>query len=194
MIKYKSISHINIVVDDIARASQFYQQALGAIPIQYFAHFKNEGFAKSAGFMEEAKKVDVCIQFLQIPTEPAPLFIELMEYHYPKGADRRPCGNTNDIGGVRHVALGVENIDVAFQFLKTIEGVRMISDAVDYKPYTISPIKADDFIFFDGSLESSAKEKDNVCHIISEIRFFYIQDCYGVQWELEQGHDDIGSQ
>lgn len=194
MIKYKSISHINIVVDDIERASEFYQQALGAIPVQHFAHFKNMGFAKSAGFIEEAEKVDVCIQFLKIPTVPAPLFMELMEYHYPIGNDRRPTGNTNDIGGVRHVALGIENIDEAFQYLKSINGVKMISDHLHYKPYTISPITTDDFIFFDESLENDPKEKENVCHIIGGIRYFYFQDCYGVQWELEQGHDDIASQ
>ncbi|WP_298768627.1 VOC family protein [uncultured Shewanella sp.] len=194
MIEFQSISHINIVVDDITQACEFYQQVLEAIPVQYFAHFKNVGFAKSAGFMEEAEKVDVSIQFLKVPTVPAPLFIELMEYHYPNGNDRRPTGRTNDIGGVRHIALGVSNIDESFQYLKSINGVRMISDHLHYKPYTISPIKTDDFTFFDDVLEGDLKAKENVCRIISGIRYFYFQDRYGVQWELEQGHDDIASQ
>ena len=36
-------------------------------------------------------------------------------------------------------------------------------------------------------------EKEKVCGIIGKIRFFYIVDKYGIQWEFEEGHTDIGS-
>lgn len=47
-------------------------------------------------------------------------------------------------------------------------------------------------MFFDEELEKDKKQKEDVCNIVSNIKYFYFIDKYGVQWELEQGHNDIG--
>ena len=75
MIQYDTLGHINIIVDDVERATEFYVRALGAVPMQDFPHFRNIGFAKSAGFLEHPENVDVTIRFLRLPT-PDGVFIE----------------------------------------------------------------------------------------------------------------------
>lgn len=191
-IEYQSVGHINIVVDDIEEATLFYQKVFGAKPVQDFPHFRNEGFAKSAGFMENPVDVDVTIRFLELPT-PEKFHLELMEYHSPKGDNIEIPFQTHDFGGVRHIALRVNNIDEAFAYVKKIKGVQMISSSEDYLPYKIDEITPEDFSFFDLDLEENKQEKEKVCKIIGNIRYFYFVDPYGVQWELEQGHEDIGS-
>jgi maltose O-acetyltransferase len=71
--------------------------------------------------------------------------------------------------------------------------VRLINDSDKYKPYKIDKIKPSEFIFFDDKFESDPAQKDKVCEIVGNIRYFYIVDKYGIQWELEAGHTDIGS-
>ncbi|MBQ5849261.1 MAG: hypothetical protein IIW54_00345 [Lachnospiraceae bacterium] len=46
---------------------------------------------------------------------------------------------------------------------------------------------------FDEELETDVKAKDNVVAIISNTKYFYFIDKYGVQWEFEEGHTDIGN-
>ncbi len=191
-IEFLSVGHVNIVVDDIEKATAFYGNALGAKPVQDFPHFRNIGFAKSAGFMENPQEVDVTIRFLVLPT-PEHFHLELMEYHLPKGNTITTPFQTHDRGGVRHIALRVHHIDQAFLYLKTVEGVKMISSSPEYLPYKIDAIATDEFRFFDPVLEADEIEKQKVCDIVGGIRYFYFIDPYGVQWELEQGHEDIGS-
>ena len=193
MVKFKSLGHINIVVDDLDKATAFYHEALGAEPVQEFPHFRNVGFAKAAGFLDRPAEVDVSIRFLVLPT-PESIHLELMEYHTPRGKKSVPFADTNDAGGPRHICLRVENIDEAFAHLKTCEGVRMVNPSADYKPYEIDAITPDQFRFFDPALEADAEGKSRVCDIVGGIRYFYFVDPYGVQWELEQGHEDVGSE
>ena len=193
MIQYDTLGHINIVVDDIERATDFYRNALGAEPMQDFPHFKNVGFAKSAGFLDAPEAVDVSIRFLKLPTKEG-VFIELMEYHEPAGVACCECKATNDRGCVGHIALRVTNIDEAFEHLKSFDGVRMINESPEYRPFRIDDITPDQFRFFDDELESNAAGKQGVCEIVGSIRYFYFLDPYGVQWELEQGHTDIGKE
>ena len=54
------------------------------------------------------------------------------------------------------------------------------------------PIESKDFFFYDEAVEQDSNEKNNVCDIIAGIRYFYFIDKYGIQWEFEQGHTDIG--
>ncbi|KEQ16831.1 VOC family protein [Endozoicomonas numazuensis] len=63
------ISHINIVVDDIDRATRFYSEAFFAEPVLDFPHFKNRGFARSAGFLDQPDDVEVSIRFLKLPSQ-----------------------------------------------------------------------------------------------------------------------------
>ena len=76
VMKLTSFGHINIVVDDIDKATQFYQGSLGAVPVQDIPHFKNIGFARAAGFLDNPREVDVSIRFLALPL-PTPVFMEI---------------------------------------------------------------------------------------------------------------------
>lgn len=190
MINFKGLGHINIVVDDINSASKFYEKIFNAVPHQEFPKFKNLGFAKAAGFLENPEKVEVSIRFLEIPG--ANVFLELMEYHAPQALTPIQKRKTHELGGPRHICLKVSNIDYAFQFLKAQDGITMINSSDQYKPYKIDKIKSSEFNFFDLEKETNLIEKQKICDIIGKIKYFYFIDRYGIQWELEQGHDDIG--
>ena len=191
MIQFEGFSHINIVVDDMDDAIEFYQRVFGALPKQSFPCFENVGFAKSAGFMEEPEEVSVTITFLEIPN--TGVFLELMQYHNPEGMENLDEKYSNDIGNVGHIALKIKNIEDAFEFVKVQKGVQLISDDRNYQPFKIDDITQNEFYFFDKVKETNESEKQAVCDVVSNIRYFYFIDPYGVQWEFEQGHSDIGS-
>jgi methylmalonyl-CoA/ethylmalonyl-CoA epimerase len=50
MFSLDSLGHINVVMTDLEEATRFYQALFGASVEQTFPHFKNLGFARSAGF------------------------------------------------------------------------------------------------------------------------------------------------
>ncbi|MGY5450175.1 nucleoside hydrolase [Agarivorans sp. MS3-6] len=158
------MSHINIIVDDIAKATAFYQSALGFElardpqgELMDYQHVTMSSFALDAGLSDG--KVDVDVRFLKHPQ--AGMYLELMHYRYPKGAQQLPVQpKTYDLGGPRHVAMEVSNCNEVFKYLKQQPGVRMINPADDYHPD-----KLDGF----------------------PITFFYWIDPYGVQWEMEEG-------
>ncbi|OWO78673.1 bleomycin resistance protein [Photorhabdus luminescens] len=191
MINFKGLGHINIVVDDVMAAIDFYKNLFGAIPRQLFSHFKNKGFAKSAGFIDNPEQVDVSIAFLEIPG--AKVFIELMEYHSPIGTKRIEIKEVNDIGGIGHICLRVKNIDSVFEHIKNSPDVRLINSSPLYKPYKIDEITSDEFIFFNEEDEKNSVLKQETGEIIGKIRYFYFIDKYNIQWEFEEGHDDIGT-
>lgn len=183
MLQLKCLGHLNIVVDDIHSAADYYENLFGAIKRKILPHFKNIGFAKSAGFLENPDQVDVTIMVMEIPN--TGVFFELFEYHHPKGSQTIKRAKTNDLGGIRHVCFNVGNIDEAFQTLKN-KGVEMINQSPEYKPYKIDRIETDGFNYFDPELEKNIGEKQRVCDMISGIRYFYFVDKYGVQWEFEE--------
>ena len=186
MIHYAGLSHINIVVDNMEEASRFYRNTLHAQPAIEFPHFfRNRGFARSAGFLQEPCAVDVSIRFLILPTEDK-LTLELMEYHSPRGSQAVAFKHTNDLGGPRHIALNVRNFDEAFEHVKSQPGVRLINESPEYKPFQIDPINNDEFSFFDDTLNENPEARQNIKDMIGQIRYFYFIDPYGVQWEFEQ--------
>ncbi|NHB61369.1 bleomycin resistance protein [Photorhabdus sp. RW14-46] len=191
MIDFKGLGHINIVVDDMTAAIDFYKNLFGAIPRQFFPHFKNKGFAKSAGFIDNPEQVDVSMAFLEIPG--ARVFIELMEYHSPIGIKRVEIKEVNDIGGIGHICLRVQNIDSVFEHIKNSPDVRLINSSPLYKPYKIDEITRDEFMFFNEEDEKNSVLKQETCEIMGKIRYFYFIDKYNIQWEFEEGHDDIGT-
>ncbi len=150
-----------------------------------FPHFKNTGFGKSAGFLDDPEGVDVSICFLKLPTEDE-LFLELFEYHQPEGKAYVTRKKTNDLGGPRHIAVGVSNIEEAFEFIKKKPGIQLISDAPEYRPFTIDGITPDEFYFFDDAQNDNLTAKKAVCDTVGRIKYFYFMDRYGVQWEFEQ--------
>jgi len=156
-------SHINIVVDDLDKATEFYGRALG-FQMAYndagaidFPNYTSPAFARDAGFLDG--KVDVDVRFLRHPQ--AGLCLELMCYHDPGGSRDIVFHRTDDMGGPRHVALEVADIAAVFAHVKKQPEVRMINPSPDYGP------------------------PENLG--TSTISFFYWLDPYGVQWEMEQG-------
>jgi methylmalonyl-CoA/ethylmalonyl-CoA epimerase len=185
MMKLKSFGHINIVVDDVEGATQFYRDSLSAVPVHEAAHFKNIGFAKGAGFLRDPGEVDVSIRFLALPS-PTPIFLELMQYHAPAGNCSVRRAKTNDLGGPRHICLQVENADDAFEHLRGCPGVRMINESPDYKPHKLDRVSPQQVRLFDPALEANPQSKEQMCEVVGRLKFFYFVDPYGVQWEIEE--------
>jgi catechol 2,3-dioxygenase-like lactoylglutathione lyase family enzyme len=157
------ISHLNIVVEDIEYATDFYGRTLGFVQayndrgVMDYKAVTRETFARDAGFLDGVVNVD--IRFLKHPT--AGLHIELMKYHLPVGSQKIAYRKTNDLGGVRHVALEVSNAEKVFYYLKQQADVKMINESSLYgPPEALAPIA---------------------------IKFFYWLDPWGVQWEMEEG-------
>ena len=46
MIEFDGFGHINIIIDDLDKAAEYYVGLLGAEKVQEFPHFKNVGFLK----------------------------------------------------------------------------------------------------------------------------------------------------
>ncbi len=118
--------------------------------------------------------------------------IELMCYHNPKGRQEPVIFKANDISGARHVALKVVNIEEAFEYIKAQPDVTLINTSDDYKVYQISKTEPSDFYFFDEAKEKDAEGKKKAADILGNTKYFYFIDKYGLQWEFEQGHTDIG--
>ncbi len=154
-------SHINVIVADLdmmEEATAFYKRVLGFEEAWslWLPPETNEHFAADAGF-DECK---VLVRFLYHPN--AQIHLELMMYEYPKGCQDIDYHKTNDVGGIRHVALEVSDAVAAYNWLKDQEGVTMIKPVREGygPPQKLSP---------------------------DPQTFFYWLDPYGVQWEFEQG-------
>jgi methylmalonyl-CoA/ethylmalonyl-CoA epimerase len=192
MFSFDSLGHINVVVTDLDEATRFYQELFGA-SVETFPHFKNVGFARSAGFLDNPESVEVSIRFLKFSLKRSEdLFLELFVFHHPPGRQEIMPRKTNDMGGPRHVCLRVTNIDEVFAHVKSIAGVHLINESPEYRPYFISPIKPS-AIELPGASPGAAEAKEAISKIVKGIRFFYAIDRYGIEWEFEEGHADIGS-
>jgi len=157
------ISHLNVVVEDMEYATEYYGRTLGFVQahnergVMDYPGLTRETFARDAGFLDGQVNVD--IRFLIHPT--AGLYLELMKYHSPVGSQEVVYRNTNDLGGIRHVAMEVSDADKVFDYLKQQPDVKMINDSPEYgPPEYLDPVK---------------------------IKFFYWLDPWGVQWEMEEG-------
>jgi maltose O-acetyltransferase len=177
------MDHINIIVDDIDEALNFYQNLFGAETIHIFPHFKNIGFAKSAGFLDSPGEVDITMAYLKIPD--IETRIELFCFHHPEGNSSIQFKKTNDLGGIRHVCLQVDDINAAFELIKSCDGVTLINPSPEYKPNKIDKISTSQFQFFDAALEKNMTMKQKTADLVGETSFFYFIDKYGVQWEFE---------
>lgn len=163
-----AISHLNVVVEDIEVATAFYRTVLGfepAVnadgPMDYPA-VDLASFARDAGFADG--NVDVDIRFLKHPT--LGLYLELFTYRHPAGDPTVHRRATNDMGGIRHVALEVPDAVAAHAF------IRAQKKAFGKKGLTIDILGGE--------------------HVPEELtpfpyKFFYWIDPWGVQWEMEQG-------
>ena len=88
-------------------------------------------------------------------------------YHYEPEGRNLIEQYGHDIGNVRHIACSVEDVDKASEFLKSQEGVTLISDHPQYRPITMVPFP---------------------------FKFFYWDDPFEVQWECEEGDEIVTRQ
>ncbi len=160
------LSHINIVVDDIKIATSYYKKLLGVEVAtdssgneMDYPNVQLRSFALNAGFMDG--QVDVHVRFLKHLN--SGIYIELMKYLHPKGTIETELKKTNDIGGVRHIAFEVQDINSAFDHISAMTETSFISVNPKYGP----PLELTPF----------------------PIKFFYFIDKYGVQWEFEEGRE-----
>lgn len=184
------LSHICIFVDDMEQAVAYYRALLGVQPDHCLPHWKNQGFFKAGGFVHEAADGDVSIAFVNVPG--TKLTLELMQYHYPKGRTEPVIFAANDVSGARHVALKVTNIEAAFAHVKSMPDTRLINETEDYRVYQISETRSEEVRFFDQAPEETDERNAETAKTLGQVRYFYFIDRYGLQWEFEQGHTDIG--
>lgn len=184
------LSHICIFVDDMEQAVDYYRNLLGVQPDHCLSHWKNQGFFKAGGFVDEAADGDVSIAFVNVPG--TKLTLELMQYHYPKGRTKPVIFAANDVSGARHVALKVTNIEAAFAHIQSMPDTRLINETEQYQVYQISETAPSDVRFFDQASGETDERNAETAKILGQVRYFYFIDRYGLQWEFEQGHTDIG--
>lgn len=190
MPNFIGLSHVCIFVDDMTEAVSYYRKLLGAMPDHYLSHWRNKGFFQAAGFLDEAEEGDVSIAFVNVPG--TKLTLELMQYHYPEGRKTPMVFAANDVSGVRHVALKITNIEEAFLHIKSMPDTKLINQTEAYQVFQISETLPSEVRFFDQDLRETDKRNVQTAKILSEVRYFYFIDKYGLQWEFEQGHSDIG--
>lgn len=165
---FQAISHINVVVDDIDVATEFYGTVLGfepasndGGPMDYFG-VDLPSFARDAGFEDGSVNLD--IRLLRHPE--MGVYLELFTYHHPKGDQTIHRRATNDLGGVRHVAVEVPDAVAAHEFMRLQQeayaerGLRIDILANGHVPEELTPYP---------------------------YKFFYWIDPWGVQWEVEEG-------
>jgi catechol 2,3-dioxygenase-like lactoylglutathione lyase family enzyme len=164
----RAISHLNVIVDDIDTATEFYGTVLGFEPAANdggpmdYRHVELASFARDAGF--DDGRVDLDIRFLKQPE--IGIYLELMTYRHPKGDQSVHRRRTNDMGGIRHIALGVPDAVAAHAFIHAQQqayarrGLRIEILGGDHVPEELTPFP---------------------------YKFFYWIDPWGVQWEMEQG-------
>lgn len=184
------LSHICIFVDDMEQAVEYYRALLGVQPDHCLSHWRNEGFFKAGGFVDEAADGDVSIAFVNVPG--TRLTLELMQYHSPKGRTEPVIFAANDVSGARHVALKVTNIEAAFAHIQAMPDTRLINETEAYKVYQISETQPLDVRFYDQAPGETDARNAETANILGQVRYFYFIDRYGLQWEFEQGHTDIG--
>ena len=91
------------------------------------------------------------------------------------------------------MALKVTNIDEAFLHIKAMPDTRLINQSEEYQAFQISETKPSQVHFFDQDMRESDERNVETAKILSGVRYFYFIDKYGLQWEFEQGHTDIGN-
>ncbi|HEY3727701.1 MAG TPA: VOC family protein [Solirubrobacteraceae bacterium] len=164
----QAISHLNIVVADIEVATEFYGTVLGferaanADGAMDYPGVDLASFARDAGFDDGRVSLDV--RFLKHPE--VGVYMELFTYRHPAGDQTIHHRKTNDLGGIRHVAVEVPDAVAAYTFIRSQQqaygkrGLHIEIVGQDHIPEEITPFP---------------------------YKFFYWIDPWGVQWEMEQG-------
>lgn len=190
MPKFIGLSHVCIFVDDMEEGVKYYEKLLGAELDHSIPHWKNPGFFRAGGFVKEADHGEVSIGFMNVPG--TNLTLEIMQYISPKGRKEPVVFAANDVSGARHVALKITNIEEAFEHIKSMPDTKLINETDDYKVYKISETSPEE-VRFPGQKPGETDERNvDAAQILGQVKYFYFIDKYGLQWEFEQGHTDIG--
>ena len=72
------------------------------------------------------------------------------------------------------------------------ERKKLINQSEAYQVFQISQTQPSEVHFFDQDLRETDQRNVQTAKILSQVRYFYFIDKYGLQWEFEQGHSDIG--
>src|SRR5437763_442160 len=119
----QAISHVNVVVDDLDVATEFYETVLGFEPAANadgpmdYPGVDLASFARNAGI--DGGEVSLDIRFLKHPE--MGVYLELFTYHHPLGDQTIHRRQTNDLGGIRHVAVEVPDAVEAHAFMRSQE-------------------------------------------------------------------------
>ena len=158
-----ALSHINVVVNDVNEAAEYYEAVLGFLPASNangpmnYPNITLESFCLDAGFADGVCQLDIL--FMKHPT--LNIYLELFNYITPEGNQTYPTNRPNDLGGIRHVALEVLNAtETYFSLLKLPHQGEIISTVPESGPLELTPFP---------------------------YTFFYWRDKYGVIWEFEEG-------
>ena len=73
-----------------------------------------------------------------------------------------------------------------------LQAAAVLSQVRGYRVFQISETKPSEVRFFDQDLRESDQRNLQAAQILSQVRCFYFIDKYGLQWEFEQGHTNIG--
>lgn len=187
--EFCGLSHVCIFVDDVEEAFAYYERILGAVREQYIPHWHNAGFFRAGGFIDEAERGDVSIGFMNVPG--TSLTLELMCYHYPEGRKTPVIFRPNDVSGARHVALKIKNIKDAFEYIKAQPDATPVNTSDRYQVFKIDKTEPTEIRYFDARENDEAAKRAGA-DVLSQVEYFYFIDKYGLQWEFEQGHSDIG--
>ena len=120
------------------------------------------------------------------------LTLEIMQYISPAGRKEPVVFAANDVSGARHVALKITNIEEAFEHIKAMPDTKLINQTEDYKVYEISETEPEEVRFPDQKPGETDERNVDAAKILGQVKYFYFIDKYGLQWEFEQGHTDIG--
>lgn len=179
MLDIRSLGHINVVVPNTEEAEKYYCEIFAAKCIACFSNFKNEGMSKNFGL----EGLDVSLRIVKFTH--CNIVLSLMQFHSPAGQKEAGKYALNDLGGPRHLGLNVENIETAYDFIKSRSDVEILNKP-DFRPVTYSTVSIEQFKLCDEKSESNATEKQRLADLLSKKKCFFFRDKYGVIWELEE--------
>ena len=176
-----ALSHINVVVNDSIDTGAEYYEMLGFYPAtnadgpMKYTNITNHGFCVDAGF--ETCRVDIIF----LKHETINIYLELFFYYEPEGNLQIPIFDTNDAGGIRHIAVEVEDA------VKTYNDIKAQNHQGKVRLHDTYVIKyCSSLAYHNFPLQFITKDTPIPLDPFP-YTFMYWIDKYGVQWEFEQG-------
>ncbi|GAB6906401.1 Glyoxalase/bleomycin resistance protein/dioxygenase [Desulfosarcina cetonica] len=120
--KIKQLDHINIVVSDLAAATDFFRRLGFTV--------NHQGTLEGAWISAIVNLDAVHADYVQLAFPGSTVNIELLQYHTPSSPPSRKTEQANHIG-IRHLAFAVDDIGALVNGLKA-EGVEFFGDIQTY--------------------------------------------------------------